>query len=301
VDRPGLRALVPHAVVTLLCFADSIVTDFRAEYVVVTVFWAVLTVAGPRARRFLTLSLPVLAIGILYDQVMPALARYRQAVHVADLYNAEKLLFGFATDRGIEIPAEWLDRHPSPILDIPCGLAYFGFVYQSFAVAIWLYFVDEEQTARFTWAWMVCNCIGMACELLFPTAPPWYVAQYGLGPARLDAVASAAGAARFDALLGIHYFAGFYARSKDVFGAMPSLHVAYPVVALLAVWNVRPRGVRIFCAAFVALMAFAAVYLNHHYVLDVIAGVVTGIVAYGVVLGLRRNKRERGTRDVQSP
>jgi membrane-associated phospholipid phosphatase len=77
------------------------------------------------------------------------------------------------------------------------------------------------------------------------------------------------------------------------------LHVAYPVVVLLAVWNVRPRGVRVFCSAFVAVMAFAAVYLDHHYVLDVLAGVVAGIAAHGLVVGLRRAKRERPRLDVK--
>jgi membrane-associated phospholipid phosphatase len=124
----------------------------------------------------------------------------------------------------------------------------------------------------------------MACELTFPAAPPWYVDQYGLGPAHLEAVASAAGAARFDAFFGIHYFASFYARSKDVFGAMPSLHVAYPVVVVLAVWNVRPRWVRVLAVAWAALIAFAAVYLNHHYVIDVIAGVIAAGIAYGAAL-----------------
>jgi inositol phosphorylceramide synthase catalytic subunit len=280
--RLWLRAVTPHALVTVLVLAFAIASDFRLEYLAVTLFWGGLTLAGPRARRFLTLAVPVLCVGILYDKILPRLEPYRLEIHIADLYHAEQRLFGIGTARGVEIPAEWLQRHTSPILDVPCGLAYFAFMYQSFLVAGWLYFVDERRTARFTWAFLICNAIGIVCELLFPTAPPWYVAQYGLGPVRLDAVASAAGAARFDAIFGIHYFASFYARSKDVFGAMPSLHVAYPTLVLLAVWSLRRRWLLIFAAAFTALMAFAAVYLNHHYVLDVIAGLLTAVVAHGL-------------------
>jgi membrane-associated phospholipid phosphatase len=95
---------------------------------------------------------------------------------------------------------------------------------------------------------------------------------------------SAAGAARFDALVGWSYFQEFYARSRNVFGAMPSLHAAYPVVVLLAVWTVPRRWVRALAGAFAVLVAFAAVYLYHHYVLDVIAGVAVGILAYVVVV-----------------
>ena len=56
-----------------------------------------------------------------------------------------------------------------------------------------------------------------------PAEPPT-----GDGPADLAALPSPAGTARFDALLGIHYFASFYARNTNVFGAMPSLHASYP-------------------------------------------------------------------------
>jgi membrane-associated phospholipid phosphatase len=109
------------------------------------------------------------------------------------------------------------------------------------------------------------------------------VAQYGLGPANLSAVPSAAGAARFDALLGWHYFQGFYTRSHNVFGAMPSLHAAYPTVVLLSVWTVPRWWARAAAGAFAVLVAFAAVYLDHHYVLDVVAGVTIALVTYAVV------------------
>jgi membrane-associated phospholipid phosphatase len=294
-----LRSVTPHALVTAGLVFLAVASNFRFEYVAVAGFWGGLAVAGPRARRFLTLAVPVLLVGILYDKILPVLAPYRLEVHIADLYETERRLFGIATARGTEIPSEWLGRHTSPILDIPCGFAYFAYMYQSFIVAGWLYFVDEDRTSRFTWAFLACNIIGMMCELLFPSAPPWYVAQYGLGPARMDAVASAAGAARFDAIFGIHYFASFYGRSKDVFGAMPSLHMAYPTLVLMAVWNVRPRWVRVGAAVFAALMAFAAVYLNHHYVLDVIAGALTAVVAYGVILWFWRAQTRRAVGDVQ--
>ena len=114
--------------------------------------------------------------------------------------------------------------------------------------------------------------------MLFPVAPPWYVAQYGLGPAVLEAIPSAAGAARFDELTGIKYFAAFYSRNPNVFGAMPSLHVAYPVIATLAV---RDRGVRWWGPIFLLalLVMFSAVYLNHHYIVDVIGGVIAAFIA----------------------
>jgi membrane-associated phospholipid phosphatase len=77
-------------------------------------------------------------------------------------------------------------------------------------------------------------------------------------------------------MLGIHYFSAFYARNPNVFGAMPSLHVTYP---LLVVWYTWDRGWRwrVPTLAFVTLVAFSAVYLVHHYILDVIAGALVAI------------------------
>jgi inositol phosphorylceramide synthase catalytic subunit len=291
------RNLAPHAAITLLVGLLAIQTGFRPEYIAVTAFWGVLTIAGPRAREFLTLSLPVLAVGVLYDKVLPFAAELRPTPHIADLYHAEKAVFGFATAQGRVIPAEWFAQHTSPVLDLATGFGYMAYLYQTFIVAGWMYFVDKEHTLRLTWAFLVANVFGMVCEVVWPAAPPWYVAQYGLGPAHLDAVASPAGCARVDHLLGIHYFSAFYGRSQDVFGAMPSLHVAYPVVVLLAVWNVRRRWGRVATASFVALVAFGAVYLDHHYVLDVIGGALTGVVAYAVVARVRTGRlRRRPTR-----
>lgn len=107
------------------------------------------------------------------------------------------------------------------------------------------------------WGFLLVNLIGMFDWLVFPAAPPWYVAQYGAGPAQLDATPSAAGAARFDELLGVHYFADFYARSGNVFGAMPSLHVAYPTLVFL-VLRERVRLGAIMALSFAIFVAFSA-------------------------------------------
>jgi membrane-associated phospholipid phosphatase len=92
----------------------------------------------------------------------------------------------------------------------------------------------------------------------------------------LDAASSPAGLARMDALLGVPLAASFYSQSANVFGAMPSLHCAY---ATLVAWMVFPlRGaLRWATLAFALSMVFSAVYLRHHYILDVLAGIVLAI------------------------
>jgi hypothetical protein len=144
--------------------------------------------------------------------------------------------------------------------------------------------------ARFGWTFLLMNIVGFATYYVYPAAPPWYVADYGLGPANLAARSSAAGAARWDAITGIPYFAGFYGRSADVFGAIPSLHVAYPLLTYLHGRELRKRWLDVASFGLFLLVSFAAVYLNHHYVLDVLLGVLYTLVAWGIDLALERRR-----------
>jgi membrane-associated phospholipid phosphatase len=287
VERSWLRAVAPHAIVTLLLLALTISANFRAEYLILTIFWAFLALTGPRSRRFGNIATPFLIVGVLYDQILPHLFQLRPEPHVADLYHLEQTMFGIHTAAGTLIPSEWFEQHTSAWLDVPTGFGYMTYMFEAFIVAAWMFFKDEDRTARLAWAFLLVNILGFTSWIVFPAAPPWYVAKYGLGPAHMDAIPSAAGAARFDAFFGISYFSGFYERSHNVYGAMPSLHVAYPLVVWLAVWGMPQRWLRWSCAAFFFLIAFAAVYLAHHYVIDVIAGAGTACAAYGLMLWLR--------------
>ena len=67
-----------------------------------------------------------------------------------------------------------------------------------------------------------------------------------------------------------------------MFGAIPSLHVSYPLLAYLFGLELRKRWFSAASFALFALVSFAAVYLNHHYVLDVLLGVLYTVVAWGI-------------------
>jgi membrane-associated phospholipid phosphatase len=85
-----------------------------------------------------------------------------------------------------------------------------------------------------------------------------------------------------DALLGMSYFAHFYARAASVFGALPSMHCAYPLLGLLTAWRGAGRKERALHVAYAVWMACSAVYLAHHWVIDVVAGWTTAVL--GVLL-----------------
>lgn len=254
----------------------------RVEHVAIAGVFLALFMIGPRTARFAVLALPFLLVGILYDNLRLVL-NVRGAIHVADLYAAEKALFSI----GGQTFNEYFKDRPVVFFDLICGFAYLAYLIESFGFGVYLYFRDQSLLQRFAWAFLLVNLFGMITYLVYPAAPPWYVEQYGLGEAVMTAAPSAAGAARFDELLGVTYFQTFYSRNANVFGAMPSLHCAYPTLVVLAAAKLGKRWM-IPAIAFALLVAFSAVYLRHHYVLDVIAGVLFAAVAYSVVSVLER-------------
>lgn len=255
----------------------------RIEHVVIDGVFVGLSLIGPRSRKIVLMMVPFWLVGWAYDGVR-LLGFVRQTVHVSDLYYAELGWFSVAAEGGgRQTFAEYFLGHTHPVLDFVFGLAYLTYLLEVVLVAFYLFVRDPPKASLLGWSFLVLNLVGLTTQLLYPAAPPWYVHDYGLGPAVLDAAPSAAGAARFDALLGIGYFEAFYSRNANVFGAMPSLHVAYPSLVMFVV---RPKGWPwlLFGALFVLWVASAAVYLGHHYVLDVVAGFVFAGVSYA---GLR--------------
>lgn len=268
-------------VTPLLLALIHLTIGLRPEHFVFTAFFLGLAWAGPRARRFSALTAPFVLTGLAYD-FLRLFLHFRPEIHVGDLFEAERAIFGVGTAAGRVAISDIISAEIHPALDLACGLTYILYLIQVFAMGAYLYFRDEERMQRLAWSFTVASALGWITWLVWPAAPPWYVDLYGTGPAVLAAVPSPAGAARFDALLGVSLFSSFYARSANVFGAMPSLHVGYALLPALATWSLGGR-LRWLTAGWVALMAFAAVYLRHHYVLDVVGGMVVAVIADGGV------------------
>jgi membrane-associated phospholipid phosphatase len=121
------------------------------------------------------------------------------------------------------------------------------------------------------------NVLGWIGYYSYPAAPPWYVSQYGF-----DFIASTpgniAGMTRFDAFFGVGIFAGIYAKGSNVFAAMPSLHAAYIMIVVFYSIKAKMKGWIFLFATITLGVWFTAVYSGHHYVIDVLAGIVCGVL-----------------------
>jgi membrane-associated phospholipid phosphatase len=208
-------------------------------------------------------------------------------------YTFEKLWFGVGAWPGRLTLNELFARHHWTAVDLLTGCAYLSYVYAVVGFAIFLALADRTavgaaRTRALGWTFLGVNVASFVIYLLWPVAPPWYVAAHGLGPVELNAAASPAALARWDSLVGVPYFANFYAQASDVFGSMPSMHCAYPT--LLLAYGRELGRIRLLAAlvSFQLLMCFSAVYLQHHYVSDILVGIACALAGYGIERALSR-------------
>lgn len=283
VDRARGSWLLPAPFVALAIVSLSR-GERRWEQVVLLFVAPILAYASERTRRLLVLVYPLGLVGVLYDSM-----RYVRnvgldgGVHVCDLRAFDRRFFGIGSGAARTTLPEWFQAHSSPALDLYCAIPYAIFIFVYVGYAVYLWFVDEGAMRRFAWTFFFLNVAGFATYHLYPAAPPWYYERYGCA-VDLAAVASEGpNLARVDAWLGVGYFHAMYGRASEVFGAVPSLHVAYPAVILLEGWRRHHALGRALAIAFFASMAFAAIYLDHHWITDAVVGITYGVVVHFAV------------------
>lgn len=226
-------------------------------------------------RRLFTGLLPVGLVGFLYDlmRLVKTAGLTPERVHNCDLRAIEMTLFGVSVGGGpMGTVHDVIQTNPSVAIDVLCAIPYGTYIYMVLGAAVFLYRRDFHRLQRFTWTFFLLNVAGFITYRLYPAAPPWYFHAHGC-VVDLSAPPSAGpGLTRVDQWLGIKYFQSFYGRSNSVFGAVPSLHVSYPTLMTLETWpHLRP-AVRVVAVAYTGLMYFAAVWLDHHWIVDVLIG-----------------------------
>lgn len=281
---PGHHKTIPPVLIAIYWIALYLLDGLRSDHIVVGVTMLLLAYGGKTARVALAFLMPAFLTGIVYDSQRHYSDYIRGEIRVKFPYEFDLRFFGVDTPEGRLTPNEWWQKHTYPLLDLVTGFFYLFFIAIYVAICAWHRFIvpiratdpvirnrAEKIGPLSTWAFFWVNCLGYSTYYWFPAAPPWYVSDHGLAePANLAVQASPAGAARFDELLGTTFFTGMYGRSADVFGAIPSLHVAYPFLAMLFAFQLKSW--RTFSTFFYLIMCFSAVYLNHHYILDLIWG-----------------------------
>ncbi|HLK36035.1 MAG TPA: phosphatase PAP2 family protein [Polyangiaceae bacterium] len=272
---PGASILVPMPFVAHAVWA-AFTGRFRWENAVILALVLSLFAIGPRTKRLLVGIYPLGLVGLLYStmKLVQNFGLSSESVHLCDQRAVEAAIFGVTVNGTRGTYHDWLQAHANRSLDLLCAFPYAAFLWVCFGCAFWLYVWDYARMTRFAWCFLALNVAGFVTYHLYPAAPPWYYHAHGCVVDVHAHASEGPNLARVDAMLGVSYFAGMYGRSSDVFGAMPSLHVAYALIVAVEGWATFGPVLRASSVLFFLLMCFAAVYLDHHWVLDVIAGVV---------------------------
>ena len=243
------------------------------------IIWAILVAVKP-TRKFALALTPWLVFACSYDG-MRILPNYEvNPIDTRGIYEAEKSLFGIGTAAGTLIPGEWFNLHNCAFADFMAGFFYLCWVPVPLGFAIYLYLKGKrEMYLRFSLAFLFVNLVGFVGYYIHPAAPPWYVIEHGFTPV-LNTPGSVAGLGRFDSLVGAPVFHSIYCNNSNVFAAVPSLHAAYMLVATIYAIISRQNKLCIGIFAFICMgIWWTAVYSTHHYIIDVLLGILTTIVA----------------------
>ena len=257
----------------------------RWEQMALLVVTPALAYGTPWMKRIFAGIYPMGLLGLVYDSMrfVKNAGLTPERVHVCDLRAFDARFFGVGAGSARESLPEWFQAHPSTALDLVCAVPYGCFLFITIGFAVFLYRKDYETMRRFAWSFLIVNIAGFLTYHLYPAAPPWYFETHGCSVNLLAHASAGPNLTRVNALLHIPFFTSLYGRSNDIFGAVPSLHVAYPTLILLFGWpHIRTLG-RTLGFLFLATMTFGAVYLDHHWVIDVLVGFVYAFGTYAII------------------
>lgn len=77
--------------------------------------------------------------------------------------------------------------------------------------------------------------------------------------------------------------------------AFPSSHVSISTICMLLAWHTKNRKLVYILLPFYVFLCMATVYIQAHYLLDALAGLVSGVVIYFILMALSKGMIEHNT------
>lgn len=189
----------------------------------------------------------------------------------------------------------------------------------TFGLVLLIVHSNYAPALAYYWCWGFLNGFAVITQFVFPTAPPWYIEKYPNVEPSYDVHGDPAGLACFDShvisrtcsslslslsrlsIPSDPFFTDIYSRSPVVFGAFPSLHAAWPF--LIALFCLRNIIARLLGWLYVVWVWWAAMYLRHHYLLDLLGGAAYCLLIWYFLLPVHSKlvpwqRREQSTREL---
>lgn len=294
----GYLLAAPFVAYTAYAAARS---DLRVEHVLLAAAAIALAAIGPRTRALLRGLFPIALVGLLFDAMRPyqKLGITESRVLLCDLRDAESKLFGWESGGARATVHDLLRVHHTLAVDLFFAVPYATFVLWCVAGAVFLYVRDRPATSRFAWGFFLMNLAAFVTYHALPAAPPWYFHEHGCVVDLATRASEGPALARVDAAIGVGYFRAMYSKASSVFGALPSLHCAYPFLLVLEGWRAFGPRLRVAAVGYYVWMVAAAVYLDHHWLLDAILGSAYAAGAFLVMRSVAWTARAVGPRAVE--
>ena len=242
------------------------------------VFSLVIAVVLGRTRLFLRDWLPFAAIFLAWESMRGLADELGTAVHSDDIIAIERFFF-LGRVPSEELQAAFHRAGSINVLDLATTFLYVAHFALPLVVAFTFWVTERRLFYRYLLALMIMSFAAFLCYLLIPVAPPRFAGEFGEALAVRDIAR--------DTFTQLHFAPVttwlYGSISGNPVAAMPSLHSAYPLLAYLFVRNRWPRA-SLILLAWSAAIWFSVVYLGHHYVIVVVAGILFAIGAYAVML-----------------
>jgi len=183
-------------------------------------------------------------------------------------------------------PTVWAEQFYRPWLTDWLSFAYMNYFWITVILVLVLYYRKEFHQFRTVMLTMIlCYYIGYLLYIIFPAAPPRltladrYTIDIYKGTSLISEGARAL----------VHISAA------SARGAFPSLHSAITFLTLGMAWRFSRKLFWPFLPIGISLL-IATIYLRHHYVIDIVAGLLLCLLAWQITPGIDRWWRKRQSR-----
>ncbi len=237
--------------------------------------------------------LPLGALLVFYDQSAPLVRWLGTPLHTSLQVNFDELLFGkplltlqlqHLFNQGLKV--RWFEY--------PMWGIYMTHFFMALVVAGLLWRFSYERFRQFRTQIIILSTLGFATYVLYPAAPPWYLADHlhvlpkiyrtvfiTWGHLGLRTAGSIADGAIEGNDLG------------NQLAAVPSMHAAISLFIACFFWRGARPWLRVVLVVYVLGMAFSLVYSGEHYFFDIVLGWFYTVVVVGATALLRHRRRSR--------
>lgn len=251
----------------------------------------------PLSRKLVLIIFPMAIYGLMYDCFQYIPFSQLLPIRVAEPYHIDLRLFGFMFHQHLFHFHEFIFQYfHNSFLDVYCGFIYMLHVPMVLLLTVVFWkFSSDELAARFVFAFWLMNVFAFVTYYFYPSAAPWFVEKYGFWQPLAPVPGDAAGLVRFDQILHLNLFTQNYQITPVPFGAIPSMHAGFSTLGFLYSLQFN-RKLAVFLAIYCVSMWFSALYLQHHYMIDILLGIFYAFVAFLFVERILKNSFLEGFR-----